>query len=198
MINIYCQRLDETWYAVVLEDEKIWATSWDSNQQRVLKSVLQSLPLNTPFQMVEEQSELSEKLLTAMKAMLAGENISLSKFKFEMAHLPKYSQKVLAVLAKVPVGYVTTYGALAKTAGGGPRAVGRVMAANPFAPLIPCHRVVRSDFSVGGYGGEVIGNGPQTKRTILQRENRGYKEPIKIKISGSALYLFPVAFVRKD
>jgi len=110
-----------------------------------------------------------------------------------MTHLPSYSKKVLGFLSRIPVGYVTTYNALAKAAGGGPRAVGRVMATNPFAPLIPCHRVVRSDFGIGGYGG-----GVEVKRAILQREDRGYREPTKIRVNGSVLSLFPVNFVRKD
>ncbi len=61
------------------------------------------------------------------------------------------------------------------------------MAFNPVALLIPCHRVVRADFSVGGYGlnGDV-------KRRLLQREDRGYKEDVKLKINGETLSLFPV------
>ena len=65
----------------------------------------------------------------------------------------------------IPAGYVTTYGALAKAAGGIGRSVGRVEASNPVPLLIPCHRVVCSDLSIGGYG-----YGEQVKMGILQRE----------------------------
>jgi O-6-methylguanine DNA methyltransferase len=154
--------------------------------------LMESLPYDTPFQMAEESNQLAEKLLTTLKSMFTGENVS-SDFKFETAHLHKYSKKVLAALAKVPVGYVTTYGALAKATGGGPRAVGNVMAANPFAPLIPCHRVVCSDFRLGGYGG-----GLATKRRILEHEDRGYREERKINVGGAVLAVYPVGFLWKD
>jgi methylated-DNA-[protein]-cysteine S-methyltransferase len=192
MINIYHKKLDEIWYAAALEDDKVIATNFGSNESKVVKQLMGSLPYNTPFQMAEKSNQLAEKLLTTLKSMFTGENVS-SDFKFEMAHLHKYSKKVLAVLAKVPVGYVTTYGALAKATGGGPRAVGNVMAANPFAPLIPCHRVVRSDFRLGGYGG-----GLATKRRILEHEDRGYREERKIKVGGAVLAVYPVGFLWKD
>jgi len=192
MIYIYHRLMDGLWYAAAMDEEKVFATNFAKDEQTVLKHLLESLPFDAPFQIAEKQSRFSEKVLSTLKSVVAGENVA-SNFKLEMAHLPQYSQRVLVFLSRVPVGYVTTYGALAKAAGGGPRAVGRVMATNPFAPLIPCHRVVRSDFGIGGYGG-----GTRTKRSILQRENRGYREPTKIKVKGSVLSLFPVGFVRKD
>lgn len=193
MICVYRRKIDGLWCTVAVEDDKVFATNFGSDEKRVLKGLLESLPFNVPFQVVDEQSPLAEKVLTSVRLMVAGKDVSVDGFRFEMAHLPGYSRRVLGFLARVPVGYVTTYGALAKASGGGARAVGNVMASNPFAPLIPCHRVVRSDFSIGGYGG-----GAEVKRAILQREDRGYKEPTKIKVGGSVLSVFPVAFVRKD
>jgi hypothetical protein len=64
------------------------------------------------------------------------------------------------------------------------------MAANPFAPVVPCHRVVRSDFTLGGYGG-----GLDVKLAILTREKRGYKVEQKIPVDGKKLRVFPVEFV---
>jgi len=200
MIYVYRRRMDEFWCAGAVDDDgdRVLATGFGLDKQGVLKSVLLSLPYNVAFQVTDKQSEFSMKLLTAIKSMVKGEGVSVESFKFEMAHLPKYSRRVLSFLLKVPVGYVTTYGALAKAVGGGARAVGQVMRSNPFAPLIPCHRVVRSDFSLGGYGGEVVGEGVEMKYAILQREDRGYMEPTKIRVNGSVLSVFPVSLVRKD
>jgi len=198
MIQVYRKRFGGLWCAAAIEDERIFATNFGWDEKRVLKDLLVSLPYNVPFQSADKLSPFSEKVLTVIKSTISGENVSAEGFRFEMAHLPEYSRRVLGFLLKVPVGYVTTYGALAKAAGGGARAVGNVMASNPFAPLIPCHRVVRSDFSIGGYGGEVVGRGVKVKRTILQCEDRGYKEPTKIKVDGSVLSVFPVGFVWKD
>jgi methylated-DNA-[protein]-cysteine S-methyltransferase len=197
MIFVYHQKLDDLWCAAAIKEDKILATSWSSKEQTVLKQMLESVPSGQSFQVAEKPSQLAEKVLKAVRLMIEGKDVALN-FKYEMSHMPKYSRRVLGFLTQVPLGYVTTYGALAKAAGGGARAVGNVMASNPLAPLIPCHRVVRSNYTIGGYGGEVVGPGISMKLTLLQRENRGYKEPTKIKVNGSTLQLFPASFVRKN
>ncbi|MBO3841615.1 MAG: MGMT family protein [Candidatus Brockarchaeota archaeon] len=62
---------------------------------------------------------------------------------------------VYELLKQVPKGRVTTYGALARAVGhsGSARAIGALMRSNPYAPTVPCHRVVYSDGRLGGYGG---------------------------------------------
>ncbi len=58
--------------------------------------------------------------------------------------------------AKIPYGSVSTYGAIAKKLGikrGGAQAVGQALAKNPFPIIIPCHRVIKSDGTPGGFGG---------------------------------------------
>ncbi len=62
-------------------------------------------------------------------------------------------QRVYKKLLEVPRGKVTTYGELAKAVGikNGQRAIGRFMNKNPYPVIIPCHRVVMSDGSIGGY-----------------------------------------------
>lgn len=65
------------------------------------------------------------------------------------------AEKAYDMLRQVPAGRVTTYGALAKAIGK-PRAsrlMGAIMRGNPQAPAVPCHRVVKSDGSIGGYSG---------------------------------------------
>lgn len=192
MINIYHKKMNGMWYAAAIEGDSVYTTSFAWEESDVLKHMLGNLPFKASFQMAEKHIQLSDKLLEAVKSVFEGENVS-TDFKLEMSHLSPYSQKVLRLLAKVPVGYVTTYNALAKAMGGGPRAVGRVMATNPFAPLVPCHRVVCSDFSLGGFG-----SGVDVKQEMLQREERGYREPSKIKADGAVLTIFPVCFLWKD
>jgi methylated-DNA-[protein]-cysteine S-methyltransferase len=71
--------------------------------------------------------------------------------------------------SQIPMGKVTTYGAIAKAIGlpGAARAVGQVLGANPNPIVVPCHRVVRSDGVLGGYSG---GEGPRTKAKLLAHE----------------------------
>ena len=81
----------------------------------------------------------------------------------------EFQLKVWAYLRKIPRGKVKTYSQVAKGIGK-PQAVCAVANAigkNPYAPKIPCHRVIRSDGSLGGYSGK---GGIQQKRRLLRSE----------------------------
>jgi len=67
-----------------------------------------------------------------------------------------FSQSVFAAVCKIPRGKVSTYFAIARAIGkpGAARAVGNALRNNPHPITVPCHRVVRSDGSVGGYCGK--------------------------------------------
>jgi methylated-DNA-[protein]-cysteine S-methyltransferase len=79
-----------------------------------------------------------------------------------------YQRRVWAALRAIPYGQTRTYGAIACIVGGSARSVGMANAANPIPILIPCHRVVARD-GLGGYSG---GDGPATKRALLELEAR--------------------------
>lgn len=65
-----------------------------------------------------------------------------------------FNQKVWAACARIPRGKVATYADLARAVGSiGYRAVGNAMNKNPYAPRVPCHRVVGSDGRLTGYAG---------------------------------------------
>ena len=65
-----------------------------------------------------------------------------------------FSQKVWALTSRIPAGKVATYGSIAKALRTRSyRAVGNAMNKNPYAPVVPCHRVVGSDGSLTGYAG---------------------------------------------
>ena len=65
--------------------------------------------------------------------------------------------RVYSALSRVAKGKLTTYKRLARAAGSPRafRAVGNILHKNPYAPAVPCHRVIKSDGQVGGYAGEV-------------------------------------------
>ncbi len=83
--------------------------------------------------------------------------------------LTPFQQSVLRACAKIPKGQIRTYAQIAKAIGNpkAARAVGSALAKNPLAPLIPCHRVIRSDGTMGGYSAE---GGIKTKRMLLLKE----------------------------
>ena len=81
----------------------------------------------------------------------------------------KFQLKVWSYLRKIPRGSVKTYSQVAKAIRKplAVRAVANAIGKNPYAPKIPCHRVIRSDGSLGGYSGK---GGVKTKRFLLQKE----------------------------
>ena len=81
----------------------------------------------------------------------------------------KFQLRVWAYLRKIPRGRVKTYLQVAKAIGKplAVRAVANAIGKNPYASKIPCHRVIRSDGSLGGYSGK---GGVKTKRFLLQKE----------------------------
>ncbi|KAI4206579.1 MAG: hypothetical protein LQ348_000901 [Seirophora lacunosa] len=68
--------------------------------------------------------------------------------------LTPFRQSVLLALCQVPSGHFTSYAAMAQHLRSSARAVGNALRNNPFAPRVPCHRVVAADKSLGGFGGE--------------------------------------------
>jgi len=79
-------------------------------------------------------------------------------------------RSIYDVVCSIPAGSTRTYAEVAAAAGrpGAARSVGSAMAGNPFAPMIPCHRVVGSDGSLRGYGG-----GLDMKESLLDMERAG-------------------------
>ncbi|KWU43323.1 DNA binding methylated-DNA--cysteine S-methyltransferase [Rhodotorula sp. JG-1b] len=79
------------------------------------------------------------------------------------------------LLLTIPAGRVSTYGQLATLLASSARAVGSALRENPFAPYVPCHRVIASTLYIGGFGGEWLPAAPTANRTnekleLLRRE----------------------------
>lgn len=77
-----------------------------------------------------------------------------------------YREAVYMITSLIPMGKVSTYGSIARLLGISPRLVGRILAENDKPIQIPCHRVVRSDGSLGGY----TPAGIDFKKKLLQLE----------------------------
>jgi methylated-DNA-protein-cysteine methyltransferase related protein len=88
-----------------------------------------------------------------------------------------FSNRIYNITKKIPKGKVATYGQIAKLAGNSKaaRAVGTLMKNNPYAPTVPCHRVVGFNGKLVGYSG---GNGVSTKKKLLLSEGVSFKGDI--------------------
>jgi O-6-methylguanine DNA methyltransferase len=188
MIEIYSQDFDDVWFSVACSQQQIIATSFGVSQQLILGNILESLPFNVPFEVFHRPSAFAKTILSSLKAIYDGQNVN-ENFSLALTRLPLYTQETLKVTAQIPIGYVASYGAIAEVVGGSPRAVGNVMASNPFAPIIPCHRVVKSDFTLGGYGG-----GLKVKFELLVKEKKGFLTSKDVEVNGRQLQVFPVEY----
>ncbi|MEM4700518.1 MAG: methylated-DNA--[protein]-cysteine S-methyltransferase [Candidatus Bathyarchaeia archaeon] len=191
MLTLYVDSVENVWFGVAHENETVFATAFAFDGSRALQNLLKNIPFNVSFQHSEKPTWFAEKVISSLASIYHGRECTES-FSLAMDYLSSYAQKVLKTVSLIPTGYVASYGSVAKAVGGSPRAVGRVMASNPFPLIIPCHRVVNSDLSLGGYGG-----GVQVKLEILRRESRGYTSIKEIKMNKSILQAFPVEFVLK-
>ncbi|HEV8256019.1 MAG TPA: methylated-DNA--[protein]-cysteine S-methyltransferase [Casimicrobiaceae bacterium] len=98
------------------------------------------------------------------------------QFRFALPLAPAgtlFRRRVWDTLAEIPVGESRTYGELARQLHTAPRAVGGACGANPIALMIPCHRVVGTHGSLGGFMGVTEGDPIAIKRWLLAHE--GYR-----------------------
>jgi methylated-DNA-[protein]-cysteine S-methyltransferase len=92
----------------------------------------------------------------------------LKTFDLELtAHGTDFQKRVWQMMSDIPYGETATYGGMAMALGSGPRAVGMACGRNPLPIVVPCHRVLGSGGSEGGYSG---GQGLKTKHKLLALE----------------------------
>jgi len=116
---------------------------------------------------LEDSDPKVRNICAQMSNLLQGKPIALSLDILDWAVTHPFQQRVLRMEHRIPRGMVSTYGRLANKLGhaGAARAVGTALARNPFPIIIPCHRTIRSDRSLGGYAG-----GLAMKRKLLELE----------------------------
>lgn len=101
-----------------------------------------------------------------------------------------FNERCYALLKQIPKGKVTTYKLLAHALGTKAyRAVGRAMATNPNPIVVPCHRVIKSDGSIGNYTTDEVEDGSIKKQELLETEGIVIKEG-KVQGLESVLYDF--------
>jgi methylated-DNA-[protein]-cysteine S-methyltransferase len=108
-------------------------------------------------------------------AMLAGDAREVNA-ELDMAAVPDFDRRVYELARTIPFGETLTYGSIAKAMGEEPmraRDVGVALSRNPFAPIVPCHRVV----AAGGLGGYSAPGGVSTKRRLLELEGAAIVAP---------------------
>ncbi len=108
--------------------------------------------------------------LDEIAALLAGSRRDLTSVVLDQGRVPDFDRRVYEVARTIPPGSTMTYGEIAKALGEEPmraRDVGVALSRNPFAPIVPCHRVVAAGGKLGGYSAP---GGAATKRRLLELE----------------------------
>jgi len=114
--------------------------------------------------------------ITALLEGHPGEPRDLTHLPLDMAGVPPFHQRVYELARRIPPGETLTYGEVAQRLGepGAARAVGQALGANPFAPVVPCHRVLGAQTGTGGFSAH---GGLLTKLKMLEIEGARFGGP---------------------
>jgi methylated-DNA-[protein]-cysteine S-methyltransferase len=109
--------------------------------------------------------------IEAITALLLGEAPDLNPVALDLERVPEFNRRVYLVARTIPPGETMTYGEIAARLGNAAdaRAVGKALAQNPFALIVPCHRVLAAGGKIGGFS---AGEGRATKLRLLALEGR--------------------------
>lgn len=117
-----------------------------------------------------EPTEAVARTMQRWRAVLAdGAKDLLDDVALSYQGVPPFHQRVLELTRRIPPGQTRSYGELARELGDptAARAVGQALGANPFAPIVPCHRVIAAGGQAGGFSGP---GGLKGKLRLLQLE----------------------------
>lgn len=139
----------------------IWRKSPEISVNRIL------LEANKPEKLPENTPPEINDLLESIQRFLTGEDIQFTLDILELDQCTPFQRKVLLAEYGIPRGKISTYKRIAKHIGNpkASRAVGNALGSNPFPLVIPCHRAIRSDGTLGGYLG-----GIEMKKELLTME----------------------------
>jgi methylated-DNA-[protein]-cysteine S-methyltransferase len=126
-----------------------------------------------------EQPSFFEAVIRLLRRYLGGEHVEFD-IPVDLFGLKAFTRRVLTEIRHIPYGGLASYGAVARRLGcpNGARAVGRALATNPIPVVIPCHRIIRGDGSLGGFG---LGLGMKMK--LLSLEGVSVREQQKPAVS---------------
>jgi len=193
MIVLHTRDVGGRWYGVASADERLVATAVSSTRARTLGHLRRSLPAGVAHRDAgEDRSAFVEKTIALLVELEAGHEEHKVAFSLATDYVGEPLAGVLNVAAAIPLGYVTSYGDIARASHVEARDVGKIMASNPLYPIVPCHRVVGVDLSLVGYSGS---KGPAALRAKLARlsnEARGFTAAQDVLVQGRSLRVYPV------
>jgi methylated-DNA-[protein]-cysteine S-methyltransferase len=183
-------RASAAWFGVAEAGGRLVATSVARTRKEAYRVLSRGLPAGAPSAIAEGGSAFADETARMLAAIEAGDE-SGKRFELSSEQLGEPAASVYRLVAAIPLGYATSYGRVAAAAGTVAREVGRCMAGNPLYPIVPCHRVVGSDYSLVGYRGATSGPDLEDKLARLRAEARGFSEELSLESAGG-IVVFPV------
>ncbi|HOX11487.1 MAG TPA: MGMT family protein [Spirochaetia bacterium] len=192
-VRLWIRESGGAWYGVAECDGRLAASSSGRTREEAERVLTSCIPPGAPRTAGIGPSDFADDAARRLAALEAGGEPDRG---FELApeYYPEPAASVYRLAAAVPPGYAASYGGIARAAGTIAREVGRLMAGNPLYPLVPCHRVVGSDYALVGYRGATSGPDLRDKLERLRSEARGFREEVELPGAGG-LRVFPVEWV---
>ncbi len=190
IVSLWTRKVRDSWFGIAEFDCALVATTVATTRDAALHSLITCLPAHVPYVQGEGESPFADQTAHMLAAIEAGDE-SVKRFSIAKHFIPEPNASVFRLTASIPPGYACSYGRIAAKAGTIAREVGRLMANNPLYPLVPCHRVVGSDYSLVGYRGKTEGPELEYKLSRLKAEARGFQED-RILSEADNLVVFPV------
>ena len=140
----------------------------EERKEDVLFRIKKELKCNNLF----EDNRGWENLIQKVKEYYSGEKVDFTDYQLNLDNYTNFQKKILQTVKKIPYGGIRSYKEVAETAGYplACRAVGNIMRNNPLPLIIPCHRVIKSDGSLGGFSGK---EGIALKKKMIDLESEG-------------------------
>lgn len=159
--------MKKNYHSQINSDFGIISLSWGMDKEGGWKII--NINLSSRYLLPSEPVPRNSTIINLegkIKGLLEGRNEAFPVNYLDLSPLKPWHRQVLLLCSEIPRGFVRSYRSLADTLGmKGARAIGWAMSHNPFPLVIPCHRVVKADGSIGGYGG-----GIEWKKKLLIRE----------------------------
>ena len=159
-IPSFCYKSPIGWIDIIAEENRILRASFSEVAPSSGPTFPPALPVLT-------------RTIKLLDLYFAGGPIDFAEIPVQLAYATDFQQQVWNAIQQIPYGEVRSYKWIAEQIGKpkAVRAVGSAVGANPISILRPCHRVVRSDGALGGYGG-----GLERKRQLLALEGYPVEE----------------------
>ena len=158
----HIQELSAGWIGLVGSEGGLKRASLKPTPQEVVED------LGSDIEDAEHDAEYFSNTVALLERYSEGDMAALDDIELDLADAPPFFRAAWSACRNIPPGETRSYRWLAAEAGNpkAVRAAGQAMARNRFVLIIPCHRVISSDGSLGGYGGGGLG----VKAKLLQME----------------------------